>query len=84
MDAAAVFIPMDRRRALASQGQELPDRTEGAALFADISGFTALTAVLVQEFGPTRGAEELTQQLNQVYNALITEVHCYPGSGELQ
>ncbi len=33
------YIPMDRRQAIAT-GQDLPDRTTGAALFADISGFT--------------------------------------------
>ncbi len=38
----AVYLPIDRRRALA-RGATLPDRTRGAALFADISGFTPLT-----------------------------------------
>ena len=36
------YIPGDRRRALAT-GTPMPDRVRGAALFADISGFTALT-----------------------------------------
>jgi len=33
------YIPMDRRHAMA-QGRTLADPTHGAALFADISGFT--------------------------------------------
>lgn len=73
------YIPMDRRQALA-RGRALPDRTQGAALFADISGFTPLTEALVQELGRRRGAEELTRQLNAVYSALIGKVHRYSGS----
>jgi len=41
IDDPEAYIPSDRRRALAP-GDELPDRVEGAALFADISGFTPL------------------------------------------
>ena len=41
-DNPEAYIPGDRRRALAA-GVELPDRVHGAALFADISGFTPLT-----------------------------------------
>ena len=39
-----VYIPIDRRYALV-QDAALPDRTNGAALSADISGFTPLTEV---------------------------------------
>ncbi|MBA3531843.1 MAG: AAA family ATPase, partial [Ardenticatenales bacterium] len=46
----------------------------------DISGFTPLTEALAQALGPRRGAEELTQQLNLVYDALITEVDFHGGS----
>jgi class 3 adenylate cyclase len=63
-----------------AQRQELPDRASGAALFADVSGFTPLTEALVQELGPRRGADELTRQLNRVYDALVAEVHHYGGS----
>jgi hypothetical protein len=70
---------MDRRQAMA-RGKDLPDRARGAALFADISGFTPLTEALVREFGPQRGAEELTHHLNLVYDALIAELHRYGGS----
>ena len=58
----------------------LPERTVGAALFADISGFTPLTEALANELGPKRGAEELTIHLNRVYDALITTLHLYGGS----
>jgi adenylate cyclase len=78
-ESLLVYIPMDRRLAMA-RGATLPDRTTGAALFADISGFTPLTEALVQELGPQRGAEELTGYLNQVYDALIDELHCWGGS----
>ena len=49
-------------------------------MFADISGFTPLTATLAEELGPRRGVEELTHQLNRIYGALIAEVHRYGGS----
>ena len=42
-------------------GVDLPDRVRGAALFADISGFTPLTEALVTELGAAarrRGAEQ--------------------------
>ena len=75
----SVYLPMDRRQALV-RGETLPDRTTGTALSADISGFTPLTAALAQEMGRQRGAEELTRLLNQVYGALIAEVHRYRGA----
>lgn len=70
---------MDRLHAL-HEGVELPQRTHGAALFADISGFTQLTEALVLELGPKRGAEELSVHLNHVYDALIDELNRYQGS----
>ncbi len=73
------YLPMDRLQAL-SQGAVLPDRMQGAVLFADVSGFTPLTTALAQELGAKRGAEELTLYLNQVYGALIEKVHYYRGS----
>ncbi|MGH2522430.1 MAG: response regulator [Anaerolineales bacterium] len=78
-ETPAIYVPMDRRQALA-RGEALPDRTQGAALFADISGFTPLTEALAHELGFQRGAEELTRQLNQVYSVLIDEVHRCGGS----
>jgi class 3 adenylate cyclase/FixJ family two-component response regulator len=78
-EPVSIYLPMDRRQALA-QDRELPETTSGAALFADISGFTPLTATLEAALGRQRGAEELTRQLEQVYSALIAEVHNYGGS----
>ncbi|MBL8058509.1 MAG: tetratricopeptide repeat protein [Anaerolineales bacterium] len=79
METAAIYIPTDRRQALL-RGRPLPDREFGAALFADISGFTPLTETLARTLGPRRGAEELTRQLNRVYDALIDEVDRFGGS----
>ena len=72
------YIPGDRRRALAT-GTPMPDRVRGAALFADISGFTALTETLAKELGPQRGAEELTSNLNRVFHALIAQLERFGG-----
>ena len=79
MENPAAYIPLDRRRALAA-GVDLPTHTTGAALFADISGFTPLTEALALAFGPRRGADELTRQLNEVYNAIIAPIHRYDGA----
>src|SRR5450631_4615927 len=68
-DNPEAHIPGDRRQALAT-GIPMPDRVRGAALFADISGFTPLTEALANELGPQRGAEEITAHLNRVYHAL--------------
>lgn len=79
MQPAAAYIASDRRRALATD-HPLPEETVGATLFADISGFTPLTTALVRNYGPRRGADELTRRLNLVYTALIREVERYGGS----
>ena len=79
MEFINTYIPIDRRYALI-HNQPLPDRAQGVVLFADISGFTPLTAALAKGLGPFRGAEEMTRYLNQVYGALIAEVHRYQGS----
>ncbi|MCB0033184.1 MAG: adenylate/guanylate cyclase domain-containing protein, partial [Anaerolineales bacterium] len=79
MDTASAYIPMDWRQAIA-KGETLPEWQDGAVLFADISGFTPLTEALARELGPKRGAEELTIHLNNVYDALITELHRLGGS----
>lgn len=79
MQSGEVYIPIDRRIALAS-GVDLLTATSGATLFADISGFTPMTETLVRRLGARRGAEELTYHLNRVYDALIAEVHRYHGS----
>src|SRR6266496_6229519 len=79
MGVFETYIPMDRRHAMA-RNLSLPDRAQGTALFADISGFTPLTEALTRTLGPRRGAEELTIHLNTVYQALIQEVDRYRGS----
>ena len=77
-DNPEAYIPGDRRRALA-RGRPIPDRVRGAALFADISGFTPLTEALAKELGPQRGAEELTANLNRVFHALIEDLDRFCG-----
>ena len=73
------YIPQDRLRAIANH-VTLPDRTSGSALFADISGFTALTESLREKLGARQGTEELSKQLGEVYSTLIAEVEKYSGS----
>jgi len=79
MEVLSAYVPMDRRHAM-ERGDSIPDLARGAALFADISGFTPLTEALSRALGPRRGVEELTGYLNQVYDALINEVDRYGGS----
>jgi class 3 adenylate cyclase/tetratricopeptide (TPR) repeat protein len=78
LDNLDAYIPGDRRRALAL-GTPMPDRVRGAALFADISGFTPLTEALARELGPQRGAEALTEHLNRVFHALIEDLDRFGG-----
>ncbi len=79
MESFYPYIPTDRQFAIA-KGLELPEYTTGAALFADISGFTVLTDMLVRTLGPQRGAEELPRWLNKIYDGLIADVTRYSGS----
>lgn len=79
LNTLVAYLPIDRLHALA-RGESLPDRAEGAVLFADIRGFTSLAEALTVALGPRRGAEELTAQLNRVCGMLIAEVHRYGGS----
>ena len=79
MDMLTTYIPIDRRLAIA-RGVNLPEHTWGAALIADLSGFTQLTHSLVSQLGERRGAEELARHLDLVYDALIAEVDRYGGT----
>lgn len=79
MDHLLPFVPIDRLHALA-QGAAIPDRVQGAALFADISGFTPLTGALAAELGRQRGAEVVLDYLNPIYETLIGALHSYRGS----
>lgn len=78
-DDIGAYLPSDRLLAL-TRGKELPTRTHGSALFADISGFTALTSKLTRSLGLRRGAEELPRHLDRVYEALTRHVHACGGS----
>ena len=78
-ETVAIYIPMDRRQAIA-HNKSLPEYAQGAALFADVSGFTALTESLAEELGLQRGAEEIIRHLNRVFSMLVNEVHRYGGS----
>jgi class 3 adenylate cyclase/tetratricopeptide (TPR) repeat protein len=78
-DLAAPYVPIDRRLSPSTLA-DLPDRCVGTALFADLSGFTRLTARLVDELGPDRGAEALGTRLELIYTALVHEVHRYRGA----
>lgn len=73
------YLPLDRLLALCS-GQEVPERAEGVALIADVSGYTALTEALQHKFGARRGAEELSHLMEQVFQTLIHVVTSYGGS----
>jgi class 3 adenylate cyclase/tetratricopeptide (TPR) repeat protein len=79
MTTLHIYLAQDRLRVLA-RGESLPSRTSGSALFADISGFTALTEALRNSLGARRGAEELTRQIEAVYSALITQIELFGGS----
>ncbi|MBP9502051.1 MAG: AAA family ATPase [Candidatus Promineofilum sp.] len=79
MEPLSAFLPDDRRRAL-SAGIPLPNRAQGAALFADISGFTPLTATLRHDLGSRRGTEELIRHLNGVFSVLIDTIRGYYGN----
>ncbi|MCC6189372.1 MAG: tetratricopeptide repeat protein [Anaerolineales bacterium] len=79
MNLFHAYVPADRLQAL-SLGQPFPDRVEGTALFADLSGFTTLTETLVNDLGPQRGAEELLVFLDQIYEPLVARVGEQHGS----
>src|SRR5262245_36714979 len=74
-----VYLPMDRRQALA-HGTSLAERSLGVALLADLVGFTPLTEAIARALGPLRGAEEVATLLNQAYGALIEAVDSFGGS----
>lgn len=74
-----VYIPRDRRAALI-EGRSLHDRTSGAVLFADMSGFTKKTEELADQLGPQRGAEAMRAQVDAALSGVIDEAHRYGGS----
>lgn len=77
--AAAHYVPLDRQRALAQQ-VDLPTSMTGSALYADVSGFTRLTEMMVEVYGARRGAEILPRYLDMIYDTLISQVTRFGGS----
>ncbi len=73
------FLPMDRRLER-SGGPAVPEWAEGAVLFADISGFSALSAQLAEALGVDAGAEALSGHLDRVFSAMNAEIHAAHGS----
>lgn len=71
-EALGAYVPEDRRVQRSDPGPRV--RGRGSVLFADVSGFTALTARLVAALGRRRGAEEVARHLNRLYDALVAEV----------
>src|SRR5207244_1594297 len=55
-------------------------RTTGAALLADLAGYTALSTAFAAALGSQHGAEALAHTINRVYDALIAQVHAFGGS----
>jgi class 3 adenylate cyclase/tetratricopeptide (TPR) repeat protein len=75
------FLPWYVLRQLSQQPEPsvgLPQRFEAVALFADISGFTAMSEALAAS--GRVGAEELTRVLNSYFLPMIDLVHAYGGS----
>lgn len=79
IETLLAYLPPDRRQVITANG-ELPSQTRGAALWADLSGFTSLTETLARKLGSRHGAEELGLYLNRFYDALIAPVDAYRGS----
>lgn len=79
IDDPHTYIALDRRAALA-RGGAIPEHARGTAVFADISGFTALTESLRAELGPQRGVEELTVYLDRTFHGVIEQVHRFGGN----
>ncbi len=79
VNLAAAYLPMDRRLSLLD-GTEIPERSRGAALFADLRGFTALGEALAHALGPAQGAEELNRRISDCFVDLIAALHRYRGA----
>ncbi len=79
--AYAAFIPVRLLRARLAD--PVPGRVggafwQGSLLFADLSGFTALSEQL-RVLGK-QGAEEVSALINQLFSALVAEVNAYQGT----
>jgi class 3 adenylate cyclase/tetratricopeptide (TPR) repeat protein len=74
------FLPDDVTAAFGGSGRLEPGRvfgTSGSVLFADISGFTALSEALGRR--GSAGTEELTAILNERFAAMIEQAHALGG-----
>lgn len=78
-DNPEAYLAEDRQRALAT-GDQVDGQVTGAALFADISGFTPLTEAFVSELGAQRGAEQVSDTLDQVFDRVLATLHDHGGS----
>src|SRR5947209_3114697 len=72
------FVALDRAQALATS-RPLPTHAAGAALLADLGGFTPLTEAFSAALGPQQGAEAITRLLDRVFAALIGCIAGYGG-----
>ena len=77
-DDPRAYIARDRRQALLEE-RAMETHVSGAAVFADISGFTPLTEALVEELGPQRGPEELVGHIDRLFTGVIDDLHAYGG-----
>lgn len=73
------YVPLHlQKRALEFKRNEPRcEVTQGVVLFADISGFTALTEQLTRK-GP-EGVEQLTKVLNTYFGTIISIIHSFGG-----
>lgn len=78
-NAYTAFVPMDRRHAIHNK-TPLPEQQYGAAMLADIAGFSALSDLLREIHDSKRAAEELTLYLNRVFTSWIGQIHNHGGS----
>lgn len=79
--AYAAYIPhrlVEKQRASPVPGRVSGDFWNGSLLFADLSGFTALSAEL-SNLGK-QGAEEVSGVVNRLFNALVAEVLDHQGA----
>jgi predicted ATPase/class 3 adenylate cyclase len=80
----AAYVPADIVRTTLSVSSPVPpaeaaaNRFPGAVLFADVSGFTALTEDLARE-RPEEGPEELTRLLNGYFGRMIALIEAEGG-----
>jgi class 3 adenylate cyclase/tetratricopeptide (TPR) repeat protein len=81
LSAIATFIPSTIVREQLLEpvpGRIKGDYWDGSVLFADLSGFTALSEKLSSR--GKQGAEEVSAIINQLFGAMLEEIHTYRGS----